>query len=211
MIGIKNRKNYLKEARPEYPITFTYSCPESPIVFVEEKPLSISGIRENYYFINNCGDIRNIYSDTIHPRLINSGYLSATLLSSDPNKKYTQILLHRAVKMTFDPIEEPEKYTVNHSDMDPFNNYDYNLEWMTQKENNDEKCKNNPHSGCRNYQAKFDYIQLKLIVNELTKGTKYKDILQMLGMEDTWNNRDYIGNIKRGITYKNEVQRILNE
>lgn len=213
MINInKKRKNYLEEKRPEYPITFNYQQPESPVVFVEEKLLSIPGVREDYYFINNCGEMRNIHGDTINPILINSGYLVYPLLSSEPEiRKYKRILAHRAVKMTFDQIDHPEKYTVDHFDMDPFNNYDYNLRWMTQKENNDEKVVNNPQSGCRNYHAMFDYLQLKTIVTELQKGTSYSEILKMIGVEDTWNNRDYIGNIKRGKTYKKEVQRILNE
>ena len=51
---------------------------------------------------------------------------------------------------------------------------------------------------------------LKIIVDELEKYSTYSEILNILGKPDTKVNRDYIGNIKRGKTYKREVKMILD-
>ena len=39
----------------------------------------------------------------------------------------------------------------------------------------------------------------------LTQGFKYREIVDSIGLEQTPNNRDLIGNIKRGITYQREL------
>ena len=49
---------------------------------------------------------------------------------------------------------------------------------------------------------------LIIIWNELKKGTKYADILVLIGKEVTDNNKDSIGNIKRGITYRRELENL---
>lgn len=113
--------------------------------------------------------------------------------------------------MTFYPIPNPEKYTVDHLNMDPLVNEYWNMEWVDQKENNRRKNLNNHSHGVGNYQSIFNLDQLKIIVQELEKGTSYREILNIIGIEDTPNNRDYIGNIKRGKTYQREIRELFNE
>jgi hypothetical protein len=45
------------------------------------------------------------------------------------------VFVHRLVCLTFKPIENPEKYVVNHIDNDSTNNHFSNLEWVTQQLN----------------------------------------------------------------------------
>ena len=205
----RNRKDYSKIKRPIYPITFTDNYyPPNPIAFEEWKYVDIEGVVKNYYLINNFGIIINIKGQILKPQLVNSGYYTYRLYTGTI-PKYKTVLIHRLVMMTFHPIPNPNLYTVNHDNRDVSQNMDYNLSWMLQSENNSEKEKNSHYFGTNNYRATFNIQQLKIIVNELEKGTKYKDILNIIGIEDTPNNRDYIGNIKRGKTYQREIE-LLN-
>lgn len=205
----RKRKDYSKIKRPIYPITFTDNYyPPCPIAFEEWRYVDIDGVIKNYYLISNMGTLVNIKGQIIKPYQINSGYYIYKLYTGSI-PKYKSILVQRLVMMTFHPIENPELFTVNHENRDPSENMDYNLSWMTQSENNLEKERNGHYFGSNNYHAIFNQQQLKIIVNELEKGTKYKDILNIIGIEDTPNNRDYIGNIKRGKTYQREIK-LLN-
>ena len=171
----------------------------------------MEGIIKNYYWVSNCGQVKNKDGLILKPMLINSGYYVYRLYTGNlTGKRYKAILAHRLVKLFFDPIPNPELYTVNHDDLDKSNNFDYNLSWMTQSENNRHKSINLPSDGIYNYHASFNNEQLRIIVYELNKGTSYSDILNILGIENNDNNRDYIGNIKRGKTYKREIERIKN-
>lgn len=202
--------------RPRHPLHFEreYKVP-SPVVFIEEKDVTLEGIKPDTYVANNIGQVYNKKSGIIlKPSEINSGYLVYRLITGNKRgegPKYKHVLSHRLFKLTFDPIENPEDYTVNHKNMDKHKNELSNLEWLTQKENYNEYIKHNFRDGSKNYRAVFSKNDLRIILNEFKKGTKYSDILKMLGLEVNKNNCDYIGNIKRGITYKREVTEILSE
>ena len=209
----RKRKDYTKEPinNIKYPVYFVENFNGyNPITVVETKVVDIDGIKKDYYYANNIGELYNKSGKLVKPRLINSGYHDYCLSSGQKNPKYKHITAHRLFKTVFDPIENSESMTVNHINRNRFKNELSNLEWKTQKENNDEKYRNCNYGGSNNYKATFNMEQLIVIVNELNKGTSYSDILKILGMEVTDNNKDYIGNIKRGITYKEEVNMILN-
>lgn len=142
--------------------------------------------------------------------MINSGYLCYALITGKKNPKYKNITAHRLVKSTFDPIDNEDKYTIDHINMDKQCNKSYNLEWVSQKENNLRRVEVISNSGTSNYQSKFTRDQLKIIVDGLDSKKSYSEILALIGMENTDNNRDYIGNIKRGRTYVDEVKEIRN-
>ena len=199
---MRKRIDYTKtNGKPKQPIYYTEEIP-CPIYYEEWKLIDLEGIRKNFYYASTTGKVMNRNGLVLKPNLINSGYYTYRLY--DEKGICRHILAHRLFMMVFNPVENMDQLTVNHKDLDTENNFMYNLEWNTQLENN-------MHSyGTGNYQAKFNIDQLKIIINELAKSTKYKDILNILGIEDTWNNRDYIGNIKRGITYKREINEILN-
>lgn len=195
------------------PILFTeYNPIEVPTIFEEWVLIELEDVIKNYYWISNFGRLKNKNGSILKPTLINSGYYVYRLYTGNLHvNRYKHMLAHRLVKIFFDPIPEYNNYTVNHDDMDKSNNCNYNLSWMTQAENNIHKQRNLIMDGSRNYQALFTHSQLIIIVKELNKGTSYKDILNLIGLDNSKNNRDYISNIKRGITYQREIKNILNE
>lgn len=205
----KKRRNYLKEPRLIAAIHYTNSKYIDAIKFREVKPVHIDGVKEGYT-VDSFGNVFGLNGKVMNPTLINSGYFTYRLATTDPTK-IKNITAHRLIKQTFDPVENMNQLTINHIDMNTNNNSLDNLEWVTQKENNDKKYEIIPNDGSYNYQSKFSYEQLKIIVDGLDKGLKYKEILSNIGLENTDNNQDYIGNIKRGITYKRQVEEIRNE
>lgn len=188
------------------PIYFD-STPTPGLIVEEWLPVELDGVVPNYYFISNSGTVMNIKGQIIKPALINSGYYTYRLYTGT-HPKYKHVLAHRLVMMTFCPIDNPEDYTVNHINMDSSNNNLYNLEWVTQKQNNMEKNKFYHSYGSGNYKSLFDRSELHIIVEEINKGTSYSNILKLIGKEDTRNNRDYVGNIKRGKTYVKELEEL---
>lgn len=199
---INNRNNVLK------PIYFRNNYTGyKPIIIEKWLPVNIEGVVKNYYLISNTGMLKNIKGQIIKPIIINTGYYTYKLYTGT-KPKYKTILVHRLVMMTFNPIENPEKYTINHINMNVADNNIYNLEWCSQEENNQEKITYYHSYGSNIYNSLFSIQDLPIIVNEINKGTKYKEILKMLGKEVTKNNMDYIGNIKRGITYQRELKEL---
>lgn len=188
--------------------------PICPIVFEEWKFVNDARVIPNYYEVSTFGRVRNPQGQILKSYLINSGYYVYKLFSKPDDKhknRYKTVLAHRLVKETFDPVENQNELTVNHDDLIKAHNFLYNLSWMTQAENNLHKINNLHVYGSKNYQAAFTREQLRIIVSELEKGTKYKDILIKLGIDPNANNQDYIGNIKRGKTYQKEIRDIINE
>ena len=181
-----------------------------PIYFEEWKLVDIEGVVKNYYYASNTGKVMNIKGQIIKPTLINSGYLVYRLYNGNKQPpKYKHILAHRLLMLLFHPVDNQDELTVNHKDNDKLNNFDHNLEWMTYHENNMHKVITQYQYGTNIYNSIFTIEQLKIIYYELQKETSYSDILKLIGMEDTKNNRDYIGNIKRGKTYKREINEII--
>ena len=90
------------------------------------------------YEVSTYGRIRN--SQTLHIKKTQvdyRGYEVATIYrnNDDPNKKLKSIKIHRAVASTF--LENFDySLTVNHKDGNKLNNMLSNLEWCSQKENN---------------------------------------------------------------------------
>lgn len=182
--------------------------------------VTLDGVKDMYE-VSNQGRIRNAYNKKIlKPYPINSGYLVIRLYTGqrrynyntgEYNSIYKSILVHRLVMLMFEPIDNEHEMTVNHKDGNKFNNKIENLEWVTQAENNEHGIKLHKKYGSNNYQAAFTKDQLRVILKELEKGTMYKNILKLIGVEVNDNNCDYIGNIKRGKTYQREIKDILEE
>jgi len=85
------------------------------------------------YSISNLGNIKNNQTNKILKIQKTSGYSTIGL---SQNNKRNVFLIHRIVAQTF--ISNPEnKLTVNHKNHDTHDNRVENLEWNTQKEQND--------------------------------------------------------------------------
>ena len=97
----------------------------------------ISGY-EGLYQVSNCGRVKSLnYMRTgeiviMRPRVHTGGYLRVGLCKYNKPKDH---YIHRLVLTAFvpNPLNKPQ---VNHIDEIKNNNYVYNLEWVTQKENN---------------------------------------------------------------------------
>lgn len=89
---------------------------------------------EGLYQISNRGRIKSLYFNKeriLKPTLL-KGYLQITLHLNGAVKTFK---IHRLVMETFCPIENMDKYDVNHIDENKENNYLENLEWLFHKDN----------------------------------------------------------------------------
>lgn len=85
------------------------------------------------YSVSDKGEIRNDKRNKLLSIAYNQdGYAIVQLWKN--NKGYMR-RVHRIVLQTFFPIENPEKYEVNHKDCNIKNNNIENLEWCTSEEN----------------------------------------------------------------------------
>ena len=182
-----------------------------PINLIEEwKTVDIPGVVPNYYQISNHGRLMNAKGQILKPIPIYNGYYAYALYTGKKNinEKYIRVFVHRLVLMYFNPIDNPEDFTADHWNTDKSDNNLLNLRWKTQAENNELSLAHYHKYGHNHYAAKFTDEDLIIIWNELKKGTKYADILVLIGKEVTDNNKDSIGNIKRGITYRRELENL---
>lgn len=212
IISERKRRDYTKIPDEDIPAIYFDDRPINAISFVETKDITYPGVKEGKYIADTEGNVFNSSGKLIKPRLINSGYYAYALVTGLKVPKYKNILAHRLIKSTFDPIENSDEYTVNHINMNRSKNNIENLEWVTQKENNDKKNTVKSNDGINNYHAKFSHEQLVYIVTCLDNTSMtYKEILTNLGFINiTDNDCDSIGCINRGITYKQEVEEIRN-
>lgn len=94
----------------------------------EWKPCGVSS-----YQASNFGRIRNSDGKLIALRPNHDGYLRAELYYAPGKKKWFRV--NRLVAVAFHSCENPELQTVDHKDANRDNNYAYNLQWTTHREN----------------------------------------------------------------------------
>ena len=100
------------------------------------------------YEINENGVVRNKRTLHLLKNYFNKYGYKKIILSND-NKKSITLLVHRLVLITFKPIKNYEKYSVDHLDCNKTNNNLNNLEWVTSKENTHRVIKNGLYSDNR--------------------------------------------------------------
>ena len=91
-------------------------------------------IREQYW-VSNYGrpfSTHYGYFKELKP-IFRRGYFDISVRTLDGSLK--QLLLHRAILSTFNPIPNMYDFQVNHKDGNKLNNHIDNLEWCTAKEN----------------------------------------------------------------------------
>lgn len=157
----------------------------------------IPGVRPSY-FVSTFG---RIYSSMSHkflkPHIIGRGYISVKLYFLDGSKK--DYLLHRLIKMAFEPIPNPDQYQINHIDGDKLNNCLYNLEWVTQSENllhMYEAGLRKPGQG-HMFNSLFNEEQVHAICKALQDGLSYDNIcINILYARTPEDVQRYKANIK---------------
>lgn len=93
---------------------------------------------EGLYQVSNMGNVKSLnYNRTGEerirkPNVGSNGYLQVELCK---NGKYRMLLIHRLVLMTFNPIDNMDKFDVNHRDENKKNNNLDNLEWCNRSYN----------------------------------------------------------------------------
>ena len=111
-------------------------CNIFPITPVNEIWLPIIAFPElqDWYYISSYGRVYSrLYDCIVRTRHVGRGYLIVTLRRK--NNTPVDILVHRLVMMTFNPIPNPEEMQVNHINGIKTNNGLANLEWTTNSEN----------------------------------------------------------------------------
>ena len=95
---------------------------------------------ENLYEVSNLGRVRSKINGNIRTLDKNNcGYYRITLYN---HPRRERIFIHRLVASVFIPVNDYNKQ-VNHIDGDKSNNTVYNLEWVTQSENEIHAIRNN--------------------------------------------------------------------
>lgn len=108
-------------------------------------------IFDNRYIIYSNGQIYSVRSKKfLKPRINNSGYEFVTFCV---NWKKTNKTVHRLVAESF--IPNPNNFIeINHKDMNKINNCIHNLEWCTDRQNQNHRYKSKYPGACFNKQMK---------------------------------------------------------
>lgn len=156
------------------------------------------GLEPEKYLISNYGRVFSIISMRFLEPYIHNGYKFIALGS-----RYRDFV-HRLVAFAFVPGMTEERNCVNHIDGDKLNNYYKNLEWCSKLENNRHAYATHLNNcigeNCRS--AKLTNEKVHEICALLQDGRSIKEILNIIGMEDTLNNYEIIRSIRKGYAWK---------
>lgn len=89
--------------------------------------------RDNKYEVSKNGNVRLTNNHKLVGALATTGYMVVTNQKVGQPTEYYRI--HRMVMETFQPIENPEMYVVDHIDGNKQNNQLSNLRWVLQRQN----------------------------------------------------------------------------
>lgn len=160
----------------------------------------VPGVDPGRYYVSNYSCLvfdtyRQTFLSVCH---VGDGYLSVTLHTSYGKKA---CLLHRLVAMAF--IEGDFSLQVNHLDGKKANCQASNLEWATPRENILHAIRTGlQRTGENKPNAIISNQQAEIICAGLSERKRMSEILSMIGLPDTRENRSLIVDIKRGKTFK---------
>lgn len=151
------------------------------------------------YYVQDDGKIFSERTNKIlSVQLDKDGYEKVQMMSTDGKRHRYSV--HRLVLENFNPIENMNKFQVNHIDGNKRNNNLSNLEWVTCSENliHAHKIGLKNQSGEHNNASKLTEEQVKEIINMLLEHKYiYGQIAEKFGVSD-----DTIGSIKRKERWK---------
>lgn len=186
-----------------------------------------------YYFISTYGRVYSLATNNfIIPHENHNGYMQVSLMTNT-GRVFRKV--HRLVMLTFAYFYGCESLQVNHKDTNKKNNYLYNLEWVTPKQNTehailnncrDSKGSNNPMAKITSYNALHIYDLIiagynddqissiigcsKSIVREIALGHTWKHLFsneQLLAMRSTRKGNIFPNELKHAICnyYQNNI------
>ena len=151
------------------------------------------------YYVQDDGKIFSERTNKIlSVQLDKDGYEKVQMMSTDGKRHRYSV--HRLVLENFNPIENMNKFQVNHIDGNKRNNNLSNLEWVTCSENliHAHKIGLKNQSGEHNNASKLTEEQVKEIINMLLEHKyTYGQIDEKFGVSD-----ETIGSIKRKENWK---------
>lgn len=180
----------------EYEINYQYNpkyiTRSIPVVYYDEYFVDINLPFAYGFKISNYGRVYNT----------NIGYMVPSTTSGNGYKQVRinahTCLLHRVMMQTFEPLQNPEEYQVNHKDCKKYNNRLRNLEWVTVSENMLHVYKNSLQpQGEDHLWTKFSDEQISLICDSLQKRLPYREICKLLGVEYSKNMSQVITSIRQ--------------
>ena len=133
------------------------------------------------YKVTTNGDVIGKRGKPMKGHIDHCGY-KEVILSYYPYSK--QVLVHRLVLSTFNPIDGMENLDVNHIDGNKLNNRLDNLEWCTRSENIIHSYKNGLQNNVTNKYGNYKVLtehQIQSIKELHEKGLIDKDIADIIG------------------------------
>lgn len=178
-----------------------------PVVSREkEKWVRLPNIFSNVlpiYLISTFGRLYNEQTQNILPKnkmYDKDKYITVSLSTYDGSKQYAQI--HRLMMMTFNPIDNPELYDVNHKDGVKYHNWIWNLEWVTKSENIQHALNNNLFNlGETRDNSKLTNAQVREICLKISQGKSAKEISEEINIQDC-DIQKIVMNILHGHSWK---------
>lgn len=172
------------------------------LAYIVEKEIwsPIINLNDNikpYYFISTHGRVFSLATNNfIIPHENHNGYLQVSLMTYS-GRVFRKV--HRLVMLTFSYFPNCENLQVNHKDTNKKNNYLYNLEWVTPKENIEHAIINNcrDSKGSKNPMAKITELDAIKIYNLIISGKSDIEISNIINC-----NTSIIREIALGYTWK---------
>ena len=192
---------------------FSFEQKSLPIIFPNMKeywnPVIYPNVKYGLYWISTYGRCINNKGIFLKPLEINSGYLVYRLFTGNAIKSngkwrsiYIRKLIHRMVMESFYPFPNMQNYTVNHINGNKFENYIWNLEWLSQRDNN-------IHAKEHGLNSKFlsmwddDFVRKVCEIISLNPDATNREIYTLASGEyGTDSDKTRISKIRHGEIYK---------
>lgn len=174
--------------------------------FIED--IHIAGIVPKRYMISNFGNIIDNYTGTfVNQTSDKDGYKCISLILLNGYKK---VRVHRIMMIVFCYRPDYQKLQANHIDGDNTNNFLYNLEWTTPKENSDHAMLYGLHemNGSKNPNSVLSEDQVKEICKMIESGKYYDtEIAKKFGVSNVTISDIHKGKIWRTVSKDYNIEK----